>query len=433
MLMTLLLVRTSAEVRTDAGNYEKLCAYDEWCRELKTDSGEFVPPDPNVVAVVRSLNQPLVQIARTLGVDSAAVAGAIIAGNSLGPQIDGDTGGFLETLKGTSFVNQLSRVFRGKSFSLGLAQIKPETAGDAEPLLAKIENRRPRSLGEITAALADPVESVKYATAIIRQCQDAYQKRGFDVSGDPALLATMYNVGGCPRRAAEAARSGRGPRLNFFGFFVRHYHEEIVAGVGLDDVAMPSLVAATGIKTLARRLREGVRLAPHPPNCEASAVRETPSPIANGEFKILAPGVDCDLKEWSLIQTSGGAIGWVMTDVLDQKSESFVRGPSAACNPRPRDTCLARLKAIFKEASVDTDGLLEVPRATPEQLGRLTNDVCAENLFVGDAARVDRPSAKFHYKPMIAPDRLAIQIWDGCARPNAVEATLDPERTGATK
>ena len=75
-------------------------------------------------------------------------------------------------------------------------------------------------------AIMDPDISLAYMAASIRQSIDAYKKvAGVDISKNPGLTATLYNVGNPFARAAayKARRTsggGQWPEENYYGWLV---------------------------------------------------------------------------------------------------------------------------------------------------------------------------------------------------------------------
>lgn len=363
-------IQSDAELK-----FQELCKYDKFCKLLKNRDGTFIPPKDGLMEVLKILNKPLREISQTLSVDPAAVAGAILAENSLNVQVDPDTHAFLETIKANPLANDISKLLRGKSFSLGLGQIKPESATEAEAVLAKVENRKERPADEIKKALLNPIENLKFAAAIIRKCQDEYKKAGFDVGSDQQILATLYNLGDCQKRANEAAKSHRLPKPNYFGVFVANYKDEIIKGVGLNDpnpTPLPGRLAPNQL-TMGQRLKKPATLFSHPPQCNTEGPGKVGeynktislrisdrTVIGEGDYTILTPGIDCDLKDWSLIQTSKGAIGWISTASLNENSEPSLNGTPVKCGTET-NACIERLKQEMGTSIIGSDpsGLLE--------------------------------------------------------------------------
>jgi hypothetical protein len=134
---------------------------------------------------------------------------------------------------GTSFPNnRFSAVFfqpfyAGQTFGLG--QINPLTALTLTDDVARIsgyERLDEADAAGVYKAIMDPDISLAYMAASIRRSIDAYKKiAGVDISKNPGLTATLYNIGNPDARAATfAARRASGeatwPEENYYGWLV---------------------------------------------------------------------------------------------------------------------------------------------------------------------------------------------------------------------
>jgi hypothetical protein len=117
--------------------------------------------------------------------------------------------------------------YAGQTFGLG--QISPLTALQVTDLvnrtsgLPKLSADRPK---DIYRDVMDPDRSIIYIAAILRDSIDAYREKGFDISGNPGITATLYNVGQ-PRRRAERLRTAVDagakkllPVENYYGWLI---------------------------------------------------------------------------------------------------------------------------------------------------------------------------------------------------------------------
>ncbi len=126
-------------------------------------------------------------------------------------------------------------LYAGQTFGLG--QISPLTAVMVTDMVNKIsglEKLSPDKPQAIYRDIMDPDRSVIYIAAIVRDSIDAYAAQGFDISGNPGITATLYNVGQPRRRAAElraAAKSGtrKLPAENYYGWLVNEKIDELRA------------------------------------------------------------------------------------------------------------------------------------------------------------------------------------------------------------
>ncbi|MQB43290.1 DUF1402 family protein [Rhizobium sp. ICMP 5592] len=145
-----------------------------------------------------------------------------------------------KTVDGVSYENMtFQRAFfqpfyAGQTFGLG--QISPLTAlevTDRVHATSGLPKLSPDDPQAIYRDIMDPARSVLYIAAIIRDAIEAYRDQGFDISDNPGLTATLYNVGQ-PRRRALALRQdadkpgGRKlPEENYYGWLVNEKLTEL--------------------------------------------------------------------------------------------------------------------------------------------------------------------------------------------------------------
>lgn len=123
-------------------------------------------------------------------------------------------------------------LFSGQSFGLG--QLSPLTVLKMTDRVArqssyrKLEASNPK---EVYKATMDPNISLHYMAAIIQDAISAYKSVGkVDISKNPGLTATLYNLGDPWSRAAKFRRSGQSwPRENYYGWLVNDRIEELQA------------------------------------------------------------------------------------------------------------------------------------------------------------------------------------------------------------
>ncbi|NLS00965.1 DUF1402 family protein [Rhizobium sp. P38BS-XIX] len=117
--------------------------------------------------------------------------------------------------------------FAGQTFGLG--QISPLTALEVTDLVHATSGLSKLSVDDPQAIyrdIMDPDRSVIYIAAIVKDAMDAYRDQGFDISDNPGLTATLYNVGQPRRRAlalrqaADAAGGKKLPEENYYGWLV---------------------------------------------------------------------------------------------------------------------------------------------------------------------------------------------------------------------
>lgn len=117
--------------------------------------------------------------------------------------------------------------FAGQTFGLG--QINPLTALMLTDIVSKTsgyERLDETNAAGVYEAIMDPDVSLAYMAASIRHSIDVYKSvAGVDISGNPGVTATLYNVGNPDRRAAALAARNQGgetqwPEENYYGWLV---------------------------------------------------------------------------------------------------------------------------------------------------------------------------------------------------------------------
>ena len=151
------------------------------------------------------------------------------------------------TVDGAAFPdNRLSAVFfqpyyAGQTFGLG--QLSPLTALQMSDLVHRVSGL-PRldaaNPNQVYETIMDPDLTLAYVAAALKKSIDAYRDiAGFDVSQNPGITATLYNVGNPDERARalrrendERALRGEPPRLpeeNYYGWLVNEKLPELRA------------------------------------------------------------------------------------------------------------------------------------------------------------------------------------------------------------
>ena len=126
-------------------------------------------------------------------------------------------------------------LFAGQTFGLG--QLNPLAALRVNDMAVKISGFQPLNASrapEIYKAIMDPDTSLHYMAAIIRTSIDAYRNIAMvDISDNPGITATLYNLGDVRRRAEELRQrrlSGTGaqvPLENYYGWLVNEKIDEL--------------------------------------------------------------------------------------------------------------------------------------------------------------------------------------------------------------
>lgn len=130
-------------------------------------------------------------------------------------------------------------LYAGQTFGLG--QLNPLTALRVTDLVAsKTRSRKlnPKRAPEVYKEIMDPDSTLNYMAAVIKTSIDAYRNTaGMDISNNPGLTATLYNLGDVRNRAAKLAainrkrkKAGKKPQLpqeNYYGWLVNDKEIEL--------------------------------------------------------------------------------------------------------------------------------------------------------------------------------------------------------------
>ncbi|MEQ8480763.1 MAG: DUF1402 family protein [Hoeflea sp.] len=129
--------------------------------------------------------------------------------------------------------------YAGQTFGLG--QLNPLTALVHTDRVNKVSRLRKLDAGNaarVYEAIMDPDSTLAYMAASIVESIENYRDiAGFDISGNPGITATLYNVGRSAKRAQNLAetnrkRANRGqkrqlPTENYYGWLVNHHEDEL--------------------------------------------------------------------------------------------------------------------------------------------------------------------------------------------------------------
>ncbi|TIT21284.1 MAG: DUF1402 family protein [Mesorhizobium sp.] len=152
-----------------------------------------------------------------------------------------------KTVNGESFPNDrfgatfFQPYYAGQTFGLG--QLNPLTALQMSDLVHKVSGLPELDVGDPNAVyktIMDPDLTLPYVAATIRKSIDAYKNiAGFDISGNPGITSTLYNVGNPEQRAyalkAEndkrraAGEPEKLPEENYYGWLVNDKLPELEA------------------------------------------------------------------------------------------------------------------------------------------------------------------------------------------------------------
>lgn len=150
-----------------------------------------------------------------------------------------------QKVDGTTFPNDrfgavfFQPFYAGQTFGLG--QLNPLTALIHTDRVNKVSGLRklsPDNASEVYKAIMEPDSTLAYMAAAIAESIENYRDiAGFDISKNPGITATLYNVGNPERRASALAqenkkRHSRGlrpklPSENYYGWLVNEHEDEL--------------------------------------------------------------------------------------------------------------------------------------------------------------------------------------------------------------
>lgn len=131
--------------------------------------------------------------------------------------------------------------FAGQTFGIG--QLNPLTALQMTDIVQRVSGLPPldyRQPRQVYQAIMDPDISLSYIAATLVKSIEAYKRiSNFDISRNPGLTATLYNIGSPEYRASRLAaenhlrrQQGRAlklPEENYYGWLVNEKRDELEA------------------------------------------------------------------------------------------------------------------------------------------------------------------------------------------------------------
>ncbi len=382
IFVSVLTIGSTASAADNLNDYEGMCKTDPLCSRLKDARGNFIPVSAPLKRLLEEGRDVFIDHAERYGVDPRAVAGAIAAENTMNVQASDLVQGWLAH-RGITGVGS-------KQFSFGFGQINMPAALEAERHLAKIDGRPEKSTAQIREALLTMDGAVYYATGIVRKAQDDYKAKGIDISKRPDVLASLYNLGKTEERAVAAATSGKKPQVNYFGFFVAQNLGDVTSALGWDPKegkrtkprVSEQLTKDTGSFSTGST---GLTLLTSPPSCNLDGRAEAgrynavltareypPAGTAQGLFKVVGRGVDCDLKDYVRVQFDSGKRGWIQAAMLHDQDSGITRSSSAPvlkCSQSEAKACMEKLRVLVGK---DAPGIQD---ASPSQDNQLSLDL----------------------------------------------------------
>lgn len=131
-------------------------------------------------------------------------------------------------------------LYAGQTFGLG--QLNPLTALKVNDMVRAKTRREPRlsikNAPLIYNTIMEPDSTLLYMAAVLRHAIDAYSRiAGFDISNNPGVTATLYNLGNVTVRASNlkkknARRKAAGQRLvlpteNYYGWLINNKLDDL--------------------------------------------------------------------------------------------------------------------------------------------------------------------------------------------------------------
>lgn len=152
-----------------------------------------------------------------------------------------------KTVDGTEFPNNrfsatfFQPFYAGQTFGIG--QLNPLTALQMSDLVQRVSGLPALDVSDpnkVYETIMDPDLTIPYVAATLKTSIDAYRSiAGFDISGNPGLTATLYNVGNPEERAralkaendrrSAAGESPKPPEENYYGWLVNDKLPELQA------------------------------------------------------------------------------------------------------------------------------------------------------------------------------------------------------------
>jgi Protein of unknown function (DUF1402) len=137
-----------------------------------------------------------------------------------------------KTIDGVDFPNErFSAVFFQPFYSgqtFGIGQMSPLTAlkmSDSVHKMSGLPKLDVKNANEVYRTIMDPDKTLPYVAATIAQSIEVYKRiAGFDISNNPGLTATLYNLGDPELRAQKLAAQNKNvkqfPQENYYGWLV---------------------------------------------------------------------------------------------------------------------------------------------------------------------------------------------------------------------
>lgn len=121
--------------------------------------------------------------------------------------------------------------YAGQTFGLG--QLNPLTALRVTDVVTRVSGGRKlraNKANQVYKTIMEPDTTLNYMAAVLKVSIDAYRDiAGLDISGNPGITATLYNLGDVRNRALRAKQKGGMPQENYYGWLVNEKQAELEA------------------------------------------------------------------------------------------------------------------------------------------------------------------------------------------------------------
>ena len=367
-------------------SYNELCLYDKRCKLLKIrDSEEIKVPHSLLLKLFWLQRESVAAIAKKYGIHPLIPIAAIISEHSFNVGIED----IIQDNFRSIGLDINGRLLALKDVSYGYGQLKNEASENAERIVARIENRNPKNLKYIEERTSSIQGAYEYIAALMLYYTELYAEAQIDISHNPAILTTLYNIGKAEERLARTLSENRTPKSNYLGWFVLHnwslfetiynsnsFNLEYIADSqqSLQESENDGFVGDVvklfsndnTVPTLTTNVE--VLLKDNPPQCSISRENFTSNQIENkeieylnsirnsqthpymglGSFDIHSKKFDCLGKLWSLVRFSeSGKMGWLNLESNKQTIEMIYRSRECEDGSRVEPQCIDKIKGLL--------------------------------------------------------------------------------------
>ena len=315
-------------------------------------------PNPRIVALLREMKDDIKILGEKYGVDPRAIAGTILAENTMNSGLDEQVQTWLASRGHYSLM--------GRKFSFGLGQLYDFSAVKSEKTLAKLDRREERSLALVRRDMLSAEGSLYYVTGTIKNVQDVYTDKGFKVADDPLILTTLYNIGRPKDRADRRIKMTGKPEPNYFGRFVKNnlgvIEEAIDYGtppepksLALSPLSFDEQVAQKRYPVLSENLTLPKRMSTRFYHRIYDWYKKLPSEYElTGTYRVVGRNVDGRMSPWVLIEDEQGNRGWVSEEKLTEKTYPGLRKIAFKCSSQEQ-VCMESISKIAGNKVLEKD------------------------------------------------------------------------------